>query len=151
MGEWHLYKLSDSLGDKLYHQSECSYQVHLQRVPPEPCPSPSPKYMQLNSQSHILSSAWPCPVLPVGGQKGNQRTYGKTQTTGHPKAPASQHWKQPCGLKSFLVESYCLPGLENDSYSSGTQLSWFPKFYIFSCSHVFFLLSLPRILSLLVY
>lgn len=141
VGEWHLYKPSDSLGDKLCHQSECSYHVHLQPVPPEPCQhSPTPKYMQLGSQPHILGSAQFC---TVGGQKGKQRSYGKAEKTGRPKAAR----KSP----SFSRHIAAL--------QPGVILQWSIALLVFPNPTCFLmlpipsylLLSLPRTFSLLVY
>lgn len=117
MGEWHLYKPSDSLGDKLRHQSQCSRQVHLQPAPPELCQPPSPKYTQLSSQPHILGLARACPALPFGWASSKAENPGTTpQPSMAPMAKlrklgtakllgkvlASQHVKQPSGRSPHL-------------------------------------------------
>ena len=133
MGEWHLYKPSDSLGDKLCHQSECSYQVHLQRVPPSPANPPPPSTHSSAVSLTSSAQAWPYPALPLGGQKGNQRTHGKAEKTGCHKAPASQDLKQSCGLKSSPLQSACLPG-----WCSGeTVIVVSQILHVFSCSCAF--------------
>lgn len=117
MGEWHLYKPSDSLGDKLRHQSQCSRQVHLQPAPPELCQPPSPKYTQLSSQPHILGLARAYAALPFGWASSKAENPGITpQPSMAPlaklrklgtakllgKVLASQHIKQPSGRSPHL-------------------------------------------------
>lgn len=168
MGEWHLYKPSDSLGDKLCHQSECSHQVHLEPAPLEPCQPPSPKCRQLSSQPHIFSLARPCPALPCGCVRSKAKNPGTTpqpsmapmanlRKWGTPKLPgkvqASQQIKQPSGWKSLSLQSHCLPGLDQVSVVWWNIAILVPRASVFyhAPRTLYFLLSLPRSVSLLVY
>ena len=168
MGEWHLYKPSDSLGDKLRHQSECSHQVHLEPAPLEPCQPPSPKCTQLSSQPHIFGLARPCPALPcrqVRSKAENPSTtpqpsmapMANLRKRGTPKLPgkvqASPHVKQPRGRKSLSLQSRCLPGLDQVSVVWWNTAILVPRACVFSQAPrpLYFLLSLPRKVSLLVY
>ena len=168
MGEWHLYKPSDSLGDNLRHQSECSHQVHLEPAPLEPCQPPSPKCTQLSSQPHIFGLARPCPALPcrqVRSKAENPSTtpqpsmapMANLRKRGTPKLPgkvqASPHVKQPSGRKSLSLQSRCLPGLDQVSVVWWNTAILVPRACVFSQAPrpLYFLLSLPRKVSLLVY